>query len=448
MDDVTSVKPVEESSDRSHHAGCRSDSGLRVWHVAAAAAGLLICTSGPSQVWTAHVVHGTLSFTYWGFLYPFAAVSLFGVFALSERLRHVRLSEVPWPLFAIGGYAAWALASSIWSVSPTGTPLTMLVNTGITAFGCWIGLTLRFRELLVAIASAMGLAVIASGLAVYHWAEFGITIYGRDQGIFGNPNSLGPVCVLGLLALVGIVVEYRKLSIALACVPLAVLEWILLRGTESDTAFIALMLCLGATALPPIMWWLHRRRFPGVLAAGVGVFICGLAWILLFRSLPSVLRFIHKDITLSQRRYIWDDVRDNISRRPWNGYGLGAFWDSSQLTAYTYHRIGRAYGSAHDSVLEVTLGLGFIGLALYLASAFCAFVGVLRSTWFVRRVSTWWWTMVLVFIVAVNLTESFVLWYSYAWVLFAAAAVAMFGPSLPRTPAGTSSPPESAQTQD
>jgi O-antigen ligase len=129
------------------------------------------------------------------------------------------------------------------------------------------------------------------------------------------------------------------------------------------------------------------------------------------------------DATFSSRRLIWSDVRSAIALRPWRGYGFFAFWDSEELTAATYKHVGIAYGSAHNSVLEVALGLGRIGLVLYLTLALFMVVGIARAIWLKTKIATVAWVALTVFMIAQNSMESFVLWHSYLWALFVAATV-------------------------
>ena len=71
--------------------------------------------------------------------------------------------------------------------------------------------------------------------------------------------------------------------------------------------------------------------------------------------------------------------------------------------------------------------LGFVGLVAYLVICGAAILGPLVWSWREQSVAAWWWCLVIVFLVVQNLTESFVLWQSYIWVLFLAAALAPFG---------------------
>jgi O-antigen ligase len=161
-------------------------------------------------------------------------------------------------------------------------------------------------------------------------------------------------------------------------------------------------------------WW---------MASGSLVLFVIVAWNVAFGNMGRLAPLIGESTTLSSRRLIWADVRSAIALRPWRGYGFFAFWDNQQLTAATYQHIGTPYGSAHNSVLEVALGLGRIGLFIYLLLACFMIVGVARALWNTTSAATVAWAAFTLFLIVQNSMESFVLWHSYLWVLFVAATV-------------------------
>jgi O-antigen ligase len=130
---------------------------------------------------------------------------------------------------------------------------------------------------------------------------------------------------------------------------------------------------------------------------------------------------------------MWADVRGFFWVHPIRGYGFWAIWEVPALTADSYARLG-GYGSAHNAALEVALGLGVIGLLIYLVICGAAIGGPFVWYWCQRSTAAWWWALVVIFLAAEQLMESFVLWHSYIWVLFLAAALAPFGRSVPPKP--------------
>lgn len=400
------------------------------------AAGLFVCTGGLSTYVSLHHLsagNGWMSPIY---LYPFACVAAVGCGALAWSLSSGRGRRwwrgAPLSLYAVGGYVVWAMLSATWSVSPLTTPTVAVVGVGIAAFGYWFGWSLSFAEQVWGVALSMSVAVVLSVvLAVFvpsegRMAARGTSPGGEWQGIFGNRNSLSPVCVLAIIGLVGLVGLRRDLRTLCCCLPVGVVALVALRESGGLTSTLALALVASTALALPLLWRLRRRGVPGPPVAGALFAAAVAAWALVFANLDALAVRVGRDGTLSHRRWIWQDVRGFIAERPWRGYGFWAFWDRPDLTAATYARHGDAYGSAHNSVLEVLLGLGIVGLVLYLMIGCFAIVGIGRWTWRSVSLASVWWAMVLAFVVAENLMESFVLWHSYQWVLFVAAAAVPF----------------------
>lgn len=428
------------------------------WVVLGASAGLLICTGGPSYYVAQHLSHPPGGWQSWMYIYPFGVVAVSGALGIGRRLAWLPIRRWPWPIYAVCAYVAWALLSILWSVSPGITPTAAVIGIGIAAFGCWFGWCLEIDDQIWAVVISTAAASIASLLVVEIRPAFGkmyqdlgvVVVDPPWQGIFGNRNSLAPVCVLGLVGLVGLIVRRPSLRRLVVAAPVAAVHIVLLRQSEGLTSRLALVLVAVTAVATPTLRWVKRLRVPGVVVTAVVASALVVAWFALFANLDRLSSKFGRDRSLDGRTPIWADVRSFIRVHPLRGYGFWAFWDRQDLTAASYARLG-PYGSAHNSVLEVLLMLGFVGLVVYFVICGAAILGPFVWSWRRQSVAAWWWSLVLVFLLAQNLTESFVLWHSYIWVLFLAAALAPFGPSAQHdaqteqdASVQTSSPDESA----
>ncbi|MCU1500248.1 MAG: lipid core-O-antigen ligase-like enyme [Acidimicrobiales bacterium] len=405
--------------------------------VVGAGLGIFVTTGGPSTFSTLHVFHVTPSAVAWTNLYPFLAVAAAGVALLTGRLRQMSWREVPWPVFAVAAFVTWSLLSVTWTSTPDTTTIAAMLGVGIAAFGCWIGLCLEVEEHVTSVLLAMTVATVASVLLIVFRP-----LYGREpvvgagggewMGIYGNRNSLAAVSALGIVAAVGFVaIRPTRMRIAIGSA-IALLQLIVLWGTHGDTSRITLVLCTVTAFGIPVLWALRRAGIPGIAVGIAAVAAVGVGWELIFDNMATIAAKVGMDPTLSQRTNIWRYVRSFIRVHPIRGYGYWGFWDNPKLTAVTYNGIGKAYASAHNSVLEVLLMLGVIGLVPYLMILLAAVVGIARWVWSARTIAAWWWGLALVYLVAQNLTESFVLWHSYNWVLFIASSIVPFAGRIDR----------------
>jgi exopolysaccharide production protein ExoQ len=394
-----------------------------------AAVGLAILTNGPS-IAISHLYDVPLGWERWPYMIPMGMVALLGVFLSGRDLKVEDLRRCRWPVLLLGAYLLWCIASVTWSVAPDATAVRSLLTSGVAAFGLWFGLHLRFREQLLSIfgaAAALSLWSLVLILVQPHThLSYPPSIFPNWHteafGVFGNPNSLGPVAAIAVLSSIGVWVLYPARQARFVALVVAAVGVVLTIWSQSVTAIVALIvavlvICACALLLPLV------RRVSGWIVGGSIVVSLAVLWKVFFDHLGRLAPLVGAESTLSSRRLIWSDVRSAIALRPWRGYGFFAYWDDQNLTASTYQHIGIAYGSAHNSVLEVALGLGRVGLVLYVALALFMVVGISRAVWVSTTMASVAWMATLVFLVVQNSMESFVLWHSYLWALFVAATV-------------------------
>ena len=84
------------------------------------------------------------------------------------------------------------------------------------------------------------------------------------------------------------------------------------------------------------------------------------------------------------------------------------------------------------------LGLGVLGLLLFVVVLSAALVNSVRGAWRSPGLLSWARLAIVVVLVFENVTESFVLWFSYNWVILCAAAL--------RRPSTITKTPASART--
>jgi O-antigen ligase len=182
-------------------------------------------------------------------------------------------------------------------------------------------------------------------------------------------------------------------------------------GSGSRTAMVAttlgvLVAVVALVGFPARRW--ARIGLQAVLGGGavVGVWV---AWAV---------------STLARRRELWELAWNRALERPILGHGWFTVWrDAGWVDTDPLLRLG----NAHDSALDVLLGIGVVGLVPF--AAIVGFAG--RNAWRAARrrpgAVTATRLAIVTLLVVEHLTESFVLLYSYNWVLLMAAALAVGG---------------------
>jgi exopolysaccharide production protein ExoQ len=219
--------------------------------------------------------------------------------------------------------------------------------------------------------------------------------------VFAHKNVLGHVMSVGVLAELYILTATKLRSfwqavwhilVLCGCVALIALA-------RSGTAMVLTAIYfLGTIA------FLLLRRAHQYFGVGLAMLVVVATTVgLIFWAYPtSVLGLLGSDPTLTGRTQLWDIVLRLIWERPLLGWGYSAMWlPKDDLTLAISDAVGWTVPEAHNALLEVTLGLGIVGLA-----AVVTFIAV--SIWrAIRCLLTGRYTLgvySLVFFLAINLS--------------------------------------------
>ncbi|MGW9112780.1 O-antigen ligase family protein [Microbacterium sp. NPDC055683] len=334
------------------------------------------------------------------------------------RLRPSRRkSAYPWrrlPWLALV-YAALALASLLWSQWPVTTAITWALLVGTTLQALFLADVLTWRELLrclelalrwvVALSLAMELWVAWRGSPLLpnfsdapadpdpHWYWIrgnlfdGLLHGGRLQGVVGNSNLLGILCLLAVIVF-GLRLAERAPGLVMRGVWTAAAVWLLLRA-GSATTFAAGAVVAAVLAAALLM---RRAEGPGARTRLYALFALvgagGIAVTVLLRD--RLLDLVGRGGDLTGRAEIWQAVLERAATRPVAGNGFASPWlpwDTAFAGWITDH--GITVFHAHDMWLDVLLQLGVVGVVV-VAGVFAAlawrawFFAVDRPRWDLR----------------------------------------------------------------
>lgn len=325
---------------------------------------------------------------------------------------------------AVAVYSLVAVASALWSVHPFATAWRASVYVGLGLLA-WAVARLDPDDLAAALFSVAGAAVVGSAVLVVLRPDLGLDPNDNWEGLYTNRNSLAPVAAIGVLAGIRYLAAGERWS-RVAGAALGALSVGAMAGAGSRTAWIALLIAAAAATASVGFHWIRSRSsrvVAGTALAAVTALGAGGASV--------ALAAFWDDPTFGQRRTMWSLVWDRVSQRPLGGYGFYAFWEEIELLDHALLR----RGSAHNSLMEVALGLGLIGTVPFLMIVVLAARNAGLHLWRHPGADSWMWAAVVGFVLVENVTESFVLWFSYAWVLLMAAALRPLPPREPGRPA-------------
>jgi O-antigen ligase len=219
--------------------------------------------------------------------------------------------------------------------------------------------------------------------AFFNYYVYGETLFGRAlwNYIFANPNDLAAYCILQLSMAVGLNAIEAKGPVRLATRIGLLLVPLLILLTKSRGAF------LGFAVFLLFALWGQKRR-----GRALGITLLVAAAIIAIaprNTLDRVfaLRKIEQtgDVgaadaegSAEQRYEIWKVARRIIREDPVVGVGLGAYPMAHDLVSRQPQFDPTAWGrrDTHSTYLNLTAEVGFVGLAIFVASYLAAFASV------------------------------------------------------------------------
>lgn len=299
-----------------------------------------------------------------GFLPAYALTLLLGAMSPVRAIAAVFRTPLIYVLVGL------ALASSIWSFDGAATLRRVLALFFTTFAGTVLASRWSLRQLNEIIALQFAILMVLSfifALLPPHHGIMTVLFPGAWRGVWTEKNGLGALMALGTLSCLSSAVlspSRRRfwIAAALGCLALVLLS-------TSKTSLLALG--LGMAAMVGV--GLFQR---GPVLAIVSTWLTVSATIIvggLLALAPDVLfGALNKDATLTGRTEIWTAaIRQGLAHDPVNGFGYGVLWDHRQPfepASWIAHDAGFAAGHAHNGWLEVWLGLGFVGLAIWTAA--------------------------------------------------------------------------------
>jgi len=203
------------------------------------------------------------------------------------------------------------------------------------------------------------------------------------QGISTTKNVLGQVAMLGVVYFFWEVrrhwKEYGWRNLHLAYLLMALH---LLRGSEQDVSMTSISVCLFAMfvflriqalrARPEYVRPFVTKVFYAVMIMVCLVVIHGLVMFPADSIFGKLITVLGRNITLTDRTYIWSDVYAAASRNPFFGVGFGGFWIGRLVNIPWNANMTWVLGQAHSGYVDTFLQLGIAG--------WCVLAGVIFST--------------------------------------------------------------------
>jgi len=290
-----------------------------------------------------------------------------GLLLLPWRPRLVGFARHDGPTLCLGLFGAWALAGSIYSITPVYTTAAALAFLGLWVTAVVLATSidqshaLRWITIILLLMAAASLCMRAVAPTAAMVLYENSTVQ-RLGGIFGNANALGGVSALALLlvAIAWLGVPYAGLRwMTWLVVPVCTTSLVL---TQSRTAMLGMAAALLALTV-------RRWPFPLLpmllLGAGAGAVLTVYPQAVdALVALVARSNRVEQVTTFTGRTDIWRFVMSAIEQAPVLGHGFAS--TRALIPAGYSGPYGWTTNSAHNLWLQVWVTTGVVGLLLTL----------------------------------------------------------------------------------
>ena len=289
----------------------------------------------------------------WGFVYLLTFVRAVTRWHQFAEMLHANKSLV----FLI----FLTFVSAVWSIDPGRTlhGAFILLFTALVAIDFCIRFPIvkQLQLLCVACMLLVGLSIFVelvmpgfvpvSGFQEFAW-----------HGVFKSKNTLGEIATLGVAVCLALLRSRWIQGLAITSgVVLQVLA-------HSVGAMISLAAIVGLFVWLPILKWEPKaRKMALIVSAGTILLAVSVACL----NFAQATQLLGHDPTMSRRSVLWQLSLADIRERPILGYGFAAFWGNTSQPARRIREEANWEDAphSHNGYIEVTLGLGLVGLGAY-----------------------------------------------------------------------------------
>jgi O-antigen ligase len=351
----------------------------------------------------------------WAFIYL-----VVGIYALLHARRFASIFMDNKPILFLVLLAA---LSTLWSLDPQYTLRHSVTLLATTMTGAYFAMRYTPRQQARLVLIVLSLAILLSivgELVAPNLLPPSVAVGpdpddGAWHGIYAHKNIFGRIIALALIAYFSL---YPRLQQRLwKNLLLLAFTGILLVKSHSASAVIVVFITIVSVRTSYLLRWTPKRIFYASTALGTSA-LTGLY--LVATNLSAVTALVGKDATLTGRTTLWKLLLEQISMRPFLGFGFESFWVSEiaeRIKGESFQAL-----HAHNGYLDLLLSLGLAGLVLFLA----AYAGTLRRVLVHFRkqpeapsVDTLWPLSMLIFLFLCQLSESiFATWNPLFWMLF------------------------------
>lgn len=340
--------------------------------------------------------------------------------------------------------------SAIWSELPYQTISRSVALVGTTIFGIYLANRYTLKQQLILLRNTFLTIVLLSIAFVIVLPQYGIMgalHAGAWRGIYTHKNELGRLMSLGAIVflmqsrqegeikIIGL--KIRSIGTLKQCVPIGtrrdsfLQSTLTLLGLGAAIAMILLSRSSGGIvnltimAIALAMFKISQLRLDLKFFSTMGSIVLFLIIaVIVFPNPELIFASIGKSSDLTGRGDLWNVLLDLLSSRLLLGFGYGVFWES--YGAIVTLAVGWDVPHAHNGFLDLTLGVGLLGLILFSISYLSTFAKSLARFQSSQSDESIYPLIILIYIVISNVSETGLFSYNNIyWLLFVTVSHSM-----------------------
>jgi len=308
--------------------------------------------------------------------------------------------------------------SSFWSIDSDITIRRVFGLIGTTLFGLYFASRYTLKQQLKLCAYMLAISAVMCLLFVLFMPQYGLGD-GAWRGIYPHKNVLGKRFVLGAAISFFFIMTTREY------------RWVSWLGYITSGVFVLLSKSASAlgnfiivTGLIFIYYRILQLKYK-IMVPVLMLFstLSIIFYVFFVTQADAILGSVGKDTTLTGRSDLWPAVFEMIEKKPWLGYGYGAFWeDKNSDHSIIIQTVQWNPPNAHNGFLDLWLGLGLLGLVVFIIGFIVYFLKAVYSIRSKETDANTWLLVYFTFIFLSNLTETTLVdQNSLEWILYVSA---------------------------
>lgn len=257
-----------------------------------------------------------------------------------------------------------AVLSLLWSINPSRTFSRVFALVGTTLFGIYLSVRYHSLRKHLSIISLTFLTILIFSLlfsiGLRKYGVMGGIHAGAWRGIYYHKNALGKwMTVSAIIFLLQSTDTDKKRFIWLGALGLSIVMLVLSKSSAALISLLGLVFIFSLLGILRLQYELMASVITFTMLA-VAIITVGI-----IDNQDVILSLFGKDPSLTGRTDLWEFMTEIALRRPWLGYGYGAFWAANSGAEEVWRAFAWTPPNSHNGYIDTWLNIGLIGLFIF-----------------------------------------------------------------------------------